>query len=178
MLESSTRRTGSPMHRNRGIALFCMLASVGTGAEKSPINLLSAGSTFIYPILAKWCSEYRKTHPEVQITYDPVGSGKGIGRALAGTVDFGASDGPLSDAQIQHAQRKVVHVPVVLGGVVPSYNLPGVTQSLRFTPAALAGIYLGKITKWNDPEIVRANPRLQLPAHDLSITVLEKNILL
>jgi phosphate transport system substrate-binding protein len=146
-----------------------VLASVSAGADKTPITLLSAGSTFIYPILAKWCTEYRKTHPEVQISYDPVGSGRGISRTLAGTVDFGASDGPLTDAQIRNSQKRIVHVPVVLGGVVPSYNLPGVTPPLRFTPAALAGIFLGNITKWNDPELVRANPRLQLPAHDLTV---------
>jgi phosphate transport system substrate-binding protein len=142
---------------------------VGAGAETRPITLLSAGSTFIYPILGKWCTEYGKLHPDVQISYDPVGSTHGIARTLAGTTDFGASDGPLSDAQIQHAQRRLVHVPVVLGAVVPSYNLPGVKQPLRFTPAALAGIYLGTITRWNNPELVRANPGVQLPAHDLTV---------
>jgi phosphate transport system substrate-binding protein len=156
------------MQRNRGLLLACLLASLGLGAATKPITLFSAGSTFIYPILGKWSTEYRKTHP-VQISYEPVGSGHGIGRTLAGTVDFGASDGPLTDEQIQHAQKKIVHVPVVLGAVVPSYNLPGITQPLRFTPAALAGIYLGTITRWNDPGLVRANPGVSLPAHDLTV---------
>jgi phosphate transport system substrate-binding protein len=105
----------------------------------------------------------------LQVSYDPVGSGRGISCTLAGTVDFGASDDPLSDLQIQHAQRKILHVPVVLGGVVPSYHLPGVTQEVRFTPEALAGIYLGTITRWDDPELVRANPDIHLPAHALTV---------
>jgi len=135
------------MRRNRVLLIISLLSSLmAAGADNKPITLLSAGSTFIYPILGRWCTEYRKLHPDTQISYDPVGSGRGISRALAGTVDFGASDGPLSDLQIQHAQRKLAHVPVVLGGVVPSYNLPGVTRDVRFTPAALAGIFLGTIT--------------------------------
>lgn len=128
------------MLSNHGLLAVFLFGLAAFGADNKPITLLSAGSTFIYPILGKWSTEYRRLHPEVQISYDPVGSSHGIARTLAGTVDFGASDGPLSDAEIQHAQRRIVHVPVVLGAVVPSYNLPGITQSLRFTAAALAGI--------------------------------------
>ncbi len=158
------------MRSNRRVLISLMAVSfAGAAADNKPITLFSAGSTFIYPILGKWCAEYRKLHPEVQVSYEPIGSGHGIGRTLAGTVDFGASDGPLSDVQIQHAARKLLHVPVVLGGVVPSYNLPGVTQEIRFTPAALAGIYLGTITRWDDPELVRANPSTHLPAHELTV---------
>jgi phosphate transport system substrate-binding protein len=147
-----------------------LLASVFlASAETKPITLLSAGSTFIYPILAKWCTAYRNMHPDIQISYDSVGSSRGVARMLAGKVDFGASDGPLSDEQIHYAQKKIVHVPVVLGAVVPSYNLPGIAREIRFTPAALAGIYLGTITHWNDPELVRANPGLHLPAHELTV---------
>jgi phosphate transport system substrate-binding protein len=149
--------------------LIPVLASMIAAADNKPITLFSAGSTFIYPILAKWSTEYRKVHPEVQISYDPIGSGRGSSRTLAGTVDFGASDGPLSDLQIRQAQKKIIHIPVVLGGVVPSYNLPGVTREVRFTPAALAGIYLGTITRWNDPELIRANPDIHLPAHELTV---------
>ena len=156
------------MHTSYRLFLTCLLAALSSGADNRPITLTSAGSTFIYPILAKWCTEYRKLHPEVQISYDPVGSSHGIARTLAGTVDFGATDGPLIDAQVQHATKKVVHIPVVLGAVVPAYNLPGIAKPLRFTPAALAGIYLGTITRWNDPELTRANPGVQLPAHDLT----------
>jgi phosphate transport system substrate-binding protein len=158
------------VQRNRGLLLGLLVASLAaTGADNQPVKLLSAGSTFIYPIFRRWSADYRKLHPEVQIAYEPVGSGRGISRTLAGLVDFGASDGPLSDLQIQHAGRKIVHVPVVLGGVVPAYNLPGVTRDVRFTPAALAGIFLGTITRWNDPELARANPDIQLPAHELSV---------
>lgn len=158
------------MRLNRASLLLSLLiTSMAAGEGNKPILLLSAGSTFIYPVLSMWNSDYRKLHPEFQMSYDPVGSGRGISRTLAGTIDFGASDGPVSDLQIQHAQKKVVHVPVVLGGVVPAYNLPGVTQDVRFTPAALAGIYLGTITRWNDPELVRANPNINLPAHELTV---------
>jgi phosphate transport system substrate-binding protein len=157
------------MRVNRVMLLLSILFSlVAMAATNQPVTLISAGSTFIYPILSRWSTEYRKLHPEVQISYDPVGSGRGISRTLAGTVDFGASDGPMTDLQIQHAEKKIVHVPVVLGAVVPSYNLPGATQDIRFTPAALAGIYLGTITRWNDPELTRANPGVHLPAHILT----------
>lgn len=149
--------------------LITLVSVLTAYSANAPVTLFSAGSTFIYPILSKWCSEYQKLHPEVQISYEPLGSGHGIARTLAGTVDFGASDGPLSGVQIQHAQRKIIHVPVVLGGVVPSYNLPGVKQDLRFTPSALAGIYLGTITRWNDPELVRTNPGVGLPAHEITV---------
>ncbi len=158
------------MRRKRNLLVSLVAVSLaGAAADNKPISLFSAGSTFIYPILGKWCAEYRKLHPEVQVSYEPIGSGHGISRTLAGTVDFGASDGPLSDAQIQHSARKILHVPAVLGAVVPSYNLPGVMQAIRFTPAALAGIYLGTITRWDDPELVRANPGAHLPAHELTV---------
>lgn len=145
-------------------AAICTL--VATGAA---VTLISGGSTFIYPILAKWTAEYRKLHPDVRLSYDPVGSAKGIARTLAGTVDFGASDSPLTDAQIRAAQRKVLHIPVVLGAVVPAYNLPGVTDEIRFTPKALAGIYLGSIKSWNDPELARANPKVHLPNNPIQV---------
>jgi phosphate transport system substrate-binding protein len=137
-------------------------------AANEPVTLRSAGSTFIYPIFAKWTAAYRRSRPDVQITYDPVGSGRGISRTLAGTVDFGASDGPIGDAQLQQSAKQVLHIPVVLGAVVPAYNLPGVKQPLHFTPAALAGIFLGTITRWDDPEMARANPGVQLPAREIA----------
>jgi phosphate transport system substrate-binding protein len=157
------------MRRNAGLLVVCLLSSAVLGVADKPIELFSAGSTFIYPILGKWIVEYRKLHPNVEITHEPLGSAHGIGRTLAGSVDFGASDGPLSDTQIQYAKKNILHVPVVLGAVVPSYNLPGVTRPLRFTPAALVGIFLGTITKWNDPELLRANPGTQLPAHAIDV---------
>ena len=160
------------MRLHRGVILIsALIPVVAAGADNKPVVLSSAGSTFIYPILSRWNSDYRKLHPEFQLSYEPVGSSHGIARTLAGTIDFGASDGPMSDLQMQHAEKKVVHLPVVLGGVVPAYNLPGVTHEVRFTSAALAGIYLGTITRWNDPELVRANPNIHLPAHELTVLV-------
>src|ERR1035438_499203 len=105
------------MRLNRGtLVIFALTAVLAASADNRPITLFSAGSTFIYPILYKWSTEYRKSHPDIQISYEPVGSGRGISRTLAGTVDFGASDGPMSDLQMQHAAKKIVHIPVVLGG--------------------------------------------------------------
>jgi len=118
-------------------------------------------------MLGKWIREYAKIHPELKIAYEPVGSGRGISRTLAGTVDFGASDGPLTDQQIKRAAKPILHVPVVLGAVVPAYNLPAVQGDLHFTPDVIAGIYLGKIVKWSDPALARANPGVKLPDHEI-----------
>jgi len=131
--------------------------------------LTGAGSTFIYPILAKWSKEYQKVHPNVEIFYEPTGSGRGITRSLAGLVDFGASDGPVSEGQLLHAKVKVLHIPATLGAVVPAYNLPGVTEEIRFTGAAIAGIFLGTIRRWNDPVLARANPRVHLPDKEIFV---------
>jgi len=159
--------------RSVSILLLCAgligAATPGSAAISGTTNLISAGSTFIYPMLGKWITEFQKTNPGVQVSYDPVGSGRGISRTLAGTVDFGASDGPLTDDQVRRAPKQILHVPVVLGAVVPVYNLPGVSQDLRFTPACLAGIFLGTITRWNDPEMARANPGIHLPANEMKI---------
>lgn len=163
---TQTSISGSTGRTSVLLLAVAFLLAFGTAAEGT-LTLFSAGSTFIYPILAKWSTEYRKLHPDVQISYEPIGSGKGIGRTLAGTVDFGASDGPMSDAQLK--QRKILHIPVILGAVVPAYNLPGVSQNLRFTPAALAGIYLGTIKRWDDPELTLANPGIHLPDKEISL---------
>jgi len=150
--------------------ILLSLALVAFGAATgATVTLTSAGSTFIYPMLGKWSTEYRKLHPDVQISYEPIGSGKGIARTLAGTVDFGASDGPMSDAQLRQTERKILHIPIVLGAVVPAYTLPGVAQEVRFTPAALAGIFLGTIKRWDDPELTRANPGVHLPGNKIDV---------
>ncbi len=148
--------------------LLVLLLAFGAAAGAA-VMLSSAGSTFIYPILGRWSTEFRKLHPDVQISYDPVGSGKGIARTLSGMVDFGASDGPISDAQLKQTDRKIIHIPVVLGAVVPVYDLPGIAQEIRFTPAALAGIFLGTIKRWNDPELARVNPGIRLPGNEISL---------
>ena len=145
------------------VSLCCMSAAQVTGA----------GSTFAYPIYSKWFDAYHKRHPDAQITYQAVGSGLGIRDAIAGAVDFGATDAPMNDEQIAEFREKrgvnVLHFPTVLGADVPSYNVPGVNEELNFTPDALAGIFLGKITVWNDPELAKANPKVQLPAKKIVV---------
>jgi phosphate transport system substrate-binding protein len=126
-------------------------------------QLNGAGATFPYPIYSKWFSEYNKLHSDVQINYQSIGSGGGIRQVLNGTVDFGASDGPMTDEQLKQSKVKILHIPTVLGAVVPAYNVPGVTEEIKFTPEILAGIYLNKIVKWNDPAIASANPGVKLP---------------
>ena len=116
----------------------------------------------------KWFSEYHKAHPDIQFNYQSIGSGGGIRQVLAQTVDFGASDGPMTDEQLSQAKTKILHIPTVMGAVVPAYNVPGVSGELKFTPEALAGIFLGKITTWNDPAIAKANPGVNLPAQTSS----------
>ena len=137
------------------------------GADAILVN--GAGATFPYPIYSKWFDEYHKAHSNVQINYQSVGSGAGIRQLLSGTVDFGASDGPMSDEQLAQAKTKVLHFPTVLGAAVPTYNIPGVSAELKFTPEALVGIFLGTITKWNDPAIVGANPGVNLPANEIVV---------
>jgi phosphate transport system substrate-binding protein len=111
----------------------------------------------------KWFSEYHKLHSDVEVNYQSIGSGGGIRQVLAGTVDFGASDGPMTDEQLKEAKIKILHIPTVMGAVVPAYNVPGVSGEVKFTPQALAGIFLGKITSWNDPAITGSNPDIKLP---------------
>jgi phosphate transport system substrate-binding protein len=131
--------------------------------------LNGAGASFPYPIYAKWFSDYNKLHSDIQINYQSIGSGGGIRQLLSGTVDFGASDAPMTDEQLGQAKTKILHFPTVLGAVVPTYNIPGVSQELNFTPDALVGIYLGKITKWNDAEIAKSNQGVNLPAQDIVV---------
>ena len=125
-------------------------------------SLNGAGATFPYPIYSKWFSEYAKSHQGVQINYQSIGSGGGIRQVLAGTVDFGASDGPMSDEQLKQAKIPIFHIPTVLGAVVIAYNAPGVQGDLKFSPDTVANICLGKITAWNDPAIAKDNPGAKL----------------
>jgi phosphate transport system substrate-binding protein len=144
----------------RRIAVLCLALALPAFAQTT---LNGAGATFPYPMYSKWFSEYHKAHPDIQINYQSIGSGGGIRQVLAGTVDFGASDGPMTDEQLQEAKTKILHVPTVLGADVPAYNIPGVTTELKFTPETLAGIFLGKITSWNDKALVSSNPGVSLP---------------
>jgi len=142
------------------------LASVTLAAA---VQINGAGATFPAPIYTKWFAEYNKLHPDVQINYQPVGSGAGIRQVNERTVFFGATDGPMTDEQLQNAKSKILHFPTVLGAVVPIYNIPGFSQELKFTGPVLADIFLGKITKWNDAAIAKANPGVNLPATDIVV---------
>src|SRR6266581_1946464 len=133
------------------------------------IQINGAGATFPNPIYSKWFDEYRKVHPDVHINYQSIGSGGGIKQLSAQTVFFGASDMPMTDEQLKAAPGPILHFPTVLGGVVPVYNLGNETAQLRFSGPLLADIYLGKVTKWNDPEIAKVNPGVKLPATDIAV---------
>jgi phosphate transport system substrate-binding protein len=154
------------------LLVVCLLLGLAAalGAD-STILLNAAGATFPYPIYSKWFDVFHQQHRDIQVNYQSIGSGGGIRQLAAGTVDFGASDMPLSDDQItQFKQARgmgVLHYPTVLGAAVPSYNVEGVSTELNFTEKALAGIYLGAITKWNDAEIAKANPGVKLPNADI-----------
>lgn len=132
--------------------------------QSSAQNLNGAGATFPNPIYSKWFSEYAAAHPGIHINYQSVGSGAGIRQVSEGTVDFGASDGPMTDQQIAESKVPVIHIPTVLGAVVPVYNIPGVTGNLNLAPDVIADIYLGKITKWNDPRLAKDNPGVKFPS--------------
>jgi phosphate transport system substrate-binding protein len=149
------------------VALFTLALGMAQ-AQK----ITGAGATFPYPIYSKWFSEYSAAHPGVQINYQSIGSGGGIQQVTNGIVDFGASDMPMTDQALAAAKVKVVHIPTVLGAVVPAFNIPGVTN-LRLSPDVLADIYLGKISNWNDSRIAKDNPGVQLP--NLKITVVHRS---
>jgi phosphate transport system substrate-binding protein len=156
----------------RKFTTFVVLLAVSVLPLPAQTALTGAGATFPAPIYQKWFSEYQSIG-NVQINYQPIGSGGGIKGVSEGTVDFGASDMPLTDDQLKTYRQNhgfdVLLFPTVLGGVVPTYNVPGVTQELNFTPEALAGIFLGKITMWNDPAIVKANPSAKLPSQKIVV---------
>jgi phosphate transport system substrate-binding protein len=141
--------------------MLCVALLVIPAFGQTTLN--GAGATFPYPMYSKWFSEYHKLHSDIQINYQSIGSGGGIRQVLANTVDFGASDGPMTDEQLSQSKVKILHIPTVLGSVVPAYNVPGVSGEIKFTPQSLAGIFLGKITSWNDPALTKENASLNLP---------------
>lgn len=162
-----------------GLALLAISSTIG--AYFSPRNVIASdslvikgdGSTFAYPMYSKWIEEYQKQDPGVQFTYESNGSGAGIHDIIKGTVDFAGTDGPLNSTQLldfsTHRNCEALHFPMALGADVPIYNIPGVIQELRFTPDILAGIYLGKITTWNDAAIAKANPDVSLPSKTIVV---------
>jgi phosphate transport system substrate-binding protein len=144
-----------------------LTAAASTAATAETIN--AAGATFPAPIYQKWFEEFHKAHADIQINYQPIGSGGGIRQITEGTVDFGASDMPMTDEQMSKVSKfKVLHFPTVLGGIVPTYNVPGAAD-IKFSGATLAGIYLGNIKKWNDPALKKDNPSLNLPNEDITV---------
>ncbi len=154
----------------RTIAAVCLLVlTLGTARAQ---KLTGAGATFPYPIYSKWFSEYSQAHPGVEINYQPIGSGGGITQVTKGLVDFGASDMPMTDQALSSSPIKLLHIPTVLGAVVPIYNVPGV-QELKFSPDVLADIYLGKINNWNDGRIAKDNSGAKLP--DQKIIVVHRS---
>ena len=154
------------------IGLLFALAFVCAWSLTAQGQLNGAGASFPYPIYSKWFDMYSQMK-HVPINYQSVGSGAGIRQVTAGTVDFGATDGPMTDEQIAAYQKErgtaIYHFPTVLGAVVPTYNIPGVNVDLKFTQKGLAGIYLGTITKWNDPELTKPNPGVKLPADEIVV---------
>ena len=150
------------------LSLACAVTLVA-GAAAQTMRINGAGATFPYPIYSKWFSEYNKIHSSVEINYQSIGSGGGIQQVTKQTVFFGASDGPMTPEQMQGAPGKILHFPTVLGAVVPVYNIPNVNAELHFSGPLLADMFLGKITKWNDPAIARLNAGVSLPASDITV---------
>jgi phosphate transport system substrate-binding protein len=146
---------------------LCVILLVGGAVAQT--NLNGAGATFPNPIYSKWFSEYHNLHSDIAINYQSLGSGAGIKQLQAGTVDFGASDGPMTDEQLSATPGKVFHIPTVLGSVVPVYNVPGVTGEVKFTGEILANIFLGNIKKWNDPALAKINSGVKFPDSDIVI---------
>ena len=153
--------------------LLVVLALAGVLWADSALSITGAGATFPYPMYSKWFDEYHKKNTGLLINYQSIGSGGGIKQVTEGTVDFGATDGPMNDDQLKAFRDKhgfaILHFPTVLGADVPTYNITGVDANLNFTPEALAGIFLGKITKWNDPAIASVNKDVKLPAEDIVV---------
>jgi phosphate transport system substrate-binding protein len=174
MVKLSAFTKGSRAKLAGATAFFALLAVLPLQAQ---VNLTGVGATFPAPIYQKWFNDYQSVDSSVQINYQAIGSGAGIGNVTQGVVDFGASDGPMTDEQMAAYKQAhgfgILHFPTVLGAAVPTYNIPGVTGSLRFTPEVLAGIYLGQIKKWNDSKLTQLNPGAHLP--DLDIVVVHRS---
>jgi phosphate transport system substrate-binding protein len=153
------------------VAVFLVgsMACNGGGSGSGSVRLQGAGATFPNPLYQKWLSEYSKQHPDLKIDYQSIGSGGGIKQLKEQTVDFGASDAPMKDEDLKTAPGEIVHVPTVLGAVVITYNLQGISQPLRFSPEVVADIFLGKIKQWNDPKLGADNPGVTLPASNITV---------
>ena len=153
----------------RGLRWTLTILALLVGSAAAQTTLNGAGATFPNPIYTKWFAEYHKLHPDIEINYQSIGSGGGIRQIMAGTVDFGASDVGMTDEQLKQSKTPIQLIPTVMGSVVPAYNIPGVKEELKFTPDILAGIFLGKITTWNDPAIQKVNPDVKLPNQSINV---------
>jgi phosphate transport system substrate-binding protein len=153
----------------KSLLTLAMVAAVAAGQASAETLINGAGATVPYPLYSKWFSEYAKVDPTVKFNYQSIGSGGGIKQITAQTVDFGASDKPLSDEELKAAPGKLLHIPTVMGAVVITYNIPGIGRGLKFSAEDVADIYLGKITKWNDPRIAKNNPGINLPAQPIVV---------
>ncbi len=151
----------------REFGRFMFLVQVATSQNPEKVQLVGVGTNSVLAVYSKWFQAFEKTQPDRHFSYIPSGSGTGIEMVISGTADFGGTDAPMTEKQL--ARSKVLQFPTVLGAIVPIYNLPGVVEPLRFSPKALAGIYLGTITKWNDPAISGPNPGIQLPSNDIAV---------
>jgi phosphate transport system substrate-binding protein len=151
------------------LTIGLMVAALGAAPSAEKVQITGAGATFPYPIYSKWFSEYNKLHSNVEINYQSLGSGAGIRQITNRTVFFGASDGPMTQEQLDAAPGKILHFPTVLGADVPVYNVAGVSVQLKFTGSLLADVFLGKITKWNDPAIAKLNQGVNLPGTDITV---------
>jgi phosphate transport system substrate-binding protein len=154
---------------NRAILTTFLTTGLLLPATAAAQSINAAGATFPAPIYQKWFNDYSKIKPGVQVNYQSIGSGGGIRQLTEGTVDFGASDMPMTDEQLAKLKVKALHFPTVLGGVVPTYNVDGVSGDLKFSGETLAGIYIGEIRKWDDPKLVKDNPGTKLPSKDITV---------
>src|SRR5512144_2127246 len=153
----------------RSVLLGVAALGLSAAPAVAQVKLTGAGATFPNVIYQTWMLTYNKANPGVQMNYQSIGSGGGIRQFSDKTVDFGGSDAPMSDSAIAAIQGNVLHIPTVLGAVVITYNIPGVSKQLKFSPALIADIFLGKLTKWNDARITALNPGLGLPSMDILV---------
>jgi phosphate transport system substrate-binding protein len=159
------------MKKIRGIlaGILATVVAVSFAAAADPLMINGAGATFPYPLYSKWFYEYSNANPGVRFNYQSIGSGGGIKQITGGTVDFGATDAPMTEEEMKALPGPILHIPTALGAVVPVYNLDGVESGLRLTPDVLAAIYLGKITRWNDPRIAELNRTVTMPNADIVV---------
>ncbi len=151
------------------VVMAATLAIGAAGSAQAQLQLNGAGATFPYPIYSKWFSVYQQVDTSCRFNYQSIGSGGGIKQITDQTTDFGASDGPMTDEQLGAAPGKIMHVPTVMGAVVLTYNIEGVKTGLQLTPELITDVFSGKVTKWNDPALVAANPGVTLPAKDIVV---------